>query len=65
MQIAQVMAGYSLGEADCCAACDGQEDPLRDGAAARNVFVAGRQDNVSKAQAIPSSSCWPNSPLRI
>ena len=37
MQIAQVMSGYSLGDADLLAPRDGQEDPRRDGKAARDL----------------------------
>ena len=63
MQIAQILSGYSLGEADLSAPRDGQEDQGRDGRAARS-FRAGAIDTASpKPRPTRSSICSPNSPI--
>jgi len=48
MQIAPVMAGFSLGERRPVAPRDGQEDPRRNGAAARALRGRFGKNNVSK-----------------
>ena len=62
MQIAQVMAGYSLGDADLLRRAMGKKIRA-EMEKQRAVFVAGAvKNNVPRGRPRPSSSCSPNSP---